>query len=57
MLNNFQRYFRFYLALMLFGLLMVGIRWQSAPLGATTAATDAALARPAHAVLHVVAAR
>lgn len=34
MLTNFQRYFRFYLASFLFGLLLVGIRWQGAPLGA-----------------------
>jgi hypothetical protein len=34
MLTNFQRYFRFYLASFLFGLLLVGIRWQAAPLGA-----------------------
>jgi hypothetical protein len=34
MLDNFQRYFRFYLASFLFGLLLVGIRWQAAPLGA-----------------------
>lgn len=34
MLTNFQRYFRFYLASLLFGLLLVGIRWQAAPLGA-----------------------
>ncbi|MDO7847173.1 hypothetical protein Q5H92_12445 [Hymenobacter sp. M29] len=33
MLKNFQRYFRFYLATFLFGLLLVGIRWQAAPLG------------------------
>jgi hypothetical protein len=33
MLKNFQRYFRFYLASFLFGLLLVGIRWQAAPLG------------------------
>jgi hypothetical protein len=33
MLQNFQRYFRFYLATFLCGLLFVGIRWQAAPLG------------------------
>lgn len=33
MLKNFQRYFRFYLAAFLGGLLLVGIRWQAAPLG------------------------
>ncbi|MDO7853350.1 hypothetical protein [Hymenobacter convexus] len=33
MLKNFQRYFRFYLATFLFGLLLAGIRWQAAPLG------------------------
>jgi hypothetical protein len=31
MLKNFQRYFRFYLASFLFGLLLVGMRWQAAP--------------------------
>jgi hypothetical protein len=34
MLKNFQRYFRFYLASFLLGLLLVGIRWEAAPLGA-----------------------
>jgi hypothetical protein len=33
MLKNFQRYFRFYLASLLCGLLLAGIRWQAAPLG------------------------
>lgn len=33
MLKNFQRYFRFYLATFLCGLLLIGIRWQAAPLG------------------------
>ena len=34
MLNNIQRYFRFYLASFLFAVLLIGIRWQAAPLGA-----------------------
>ncbi|MFC6223398.1 hypothetical protein ACFP2F_09115 [Hymenobacter artigasi] len=42
MLKNFQRYFRYYLALLLFGLLLVGVRWQSAPLGAAMATTETA---------------
>lgn len=33
MLKNFQRYFRFYLATFLCGVLLIGIRWQAAPLG------------------------
>ncbi|UOE33520.1 hypothetical protein MTP16_20650 [Hymenobacter monticola] len=33
MLKNFQRYFRFYLATFLCAVLLVGIRWQAAPLG------------------------
>ncbi|MBF9144163.1 hypothetical protein [Hymenobacter properus] len=33
MLKNFQRYFRFYLATFLGAVLLVGIRWQAAPLG------------------------
>jgi hypothetical protein len=35
MLKNFQRYFRFYLATFLCAVLLVGIRWQAAPLGET----------------------
>ena len=33
MLQNFRRFFRFYLALFLFGLLLLGVHWQGAPLG------------------------
>ncbi|WP_201978382.1 hypothetical protein [Hymenobacter rubidus] len=42
MLTNFQRYFRFYLASFLFGLLLVGIRWQAAPLGETVPTQEGA---------------
>jgi hypothetical protein len=41
MLKNFQRYFRFYLATFLFSILLVGIRWQAAPLGAAELTEDA----------------
>lgn len=34
MLMHIQRYFRFYLASFLFAVLLIGIRWQAAPLGA-----------------------
>ena len=40
MLKNFQRYFRFYLASFLFAVLLVGIRWQAAPLGAAELEKD-----------------
>ncbi|MBH8556618.1 hypothetical protein [Hymenobacter negativus] len=62
MLKNFQRYFRFYLASVLFGLLLAGIRWQTAPLGANElntepASTSAPAARPVHVASHSVAFR
>jgi hypothetical protein len=44
MLKNFQRYFRFYLASFLFGLLLVGMRWQAAPLGASPEKNEGAAA-------------
>lgn len=62
MLKNFQRYFRFYLASFLFGLLLVGSRWQAAPLGANElenepAETSAPAAQPVQAAAGTVASR
>ncbi|GAB3572156.1 hypothetical protein [Hymenobacter daeguensis] len=62
MLKNFQRYFRFYLASLLFGMLLVGIRWQAAPLGANElekepAETSVPAGRPVHAAAGSVAIR
>ena len=54
MLKNFQRYFRFYLASFLFALLLVGIRWQAAPLGAGKSDIDTGSAHtPVAHVAHV----
>ena len=60
MFKNFQRNFRYYLATFLCGLLLVGVRWQAAPLGTskpekepTTTSTPAA--RPASAKTAAVA--
>ncbi|MBO2008857.1 hypothetical protein [Hymenobacter negativus] len=62
MVKNFQRYFRFYLASFLFGLLLMGIRWQGAPLGAAglekePTKTGASAPRPAPAGRATVAFR
>ena len=47
MLDNFQRYFRFYLASFLFCLLLVGIRWQAAPLGTSVVERESPITKHA----------
>jgi hypothetical protein len=62
MLENFQRYFRFYLASFLLSLLLVGIRWGTAPLGASQLESEATpvripAARAAHTGVATMAVR
>ena len=47
MLQNFQRYFRFYLAFFLMGILFVGVSWQRLSVSDSQAASMPAAGQPA----------